>query len=112
MPFTTHAAKRAAERHGLTPSEPEWSRCVLDIIESCAGDAKSAVLLRRFSDGIERWLVRLCGEPVIAVYNPKYALIITITPAKPRGPFPRGAISRSERGRGPYERARIDDWEC
>jgi len=110
--FTTHAAERAAERYGLTPTESEWSRCVLDIIESCAGDAQSAMLLRRFSDGIERWLVRLCGQPIVAVYNPRHALSITITPANPRGQSQRGAISRVQSGRGPYVRSRVEDWEC
>lgn len=78
MPFTTHAADRAAERFGLSPSEEDWTQTVLDIIDTVDGARQAALLLRTFSDGIERWLVKLCGRQVVAVYDPSQAVIITV----------------------------------
>lgn len=77
--FTHHAAERAWERYGIVPTEAEWARAVADIISVVAGGGGPAILLRRDSDG-ERWLVRVAGEPVVAIYQPRAALIVTLLP--------------------------------
>jgi hypothetical protein len=82
VPFTTHAAERAAERYGLTPTEADWSQCVLDIIDTVGGDRCAALLLRIFVDDKERWLVHLAGEEVVAIYDPNTATIITVQRAR------------------------------
>ena len=61
MGFTTHAAERAAERYGLTPTRAEWSRAVLDIIDTIAGDSCAANLVAIKPGGKEEWLVNLAG---------------------------------------------------
>lgn len=117
MSFTTHAAERAAERYGLNPTAADWSRAVLDIIDSCAGDTRAATRLAAMPHGVERSLVRLGDCPVIAIYAPENALIITLTPANgganislDRGR--RGQSMARERGRTRRERAVDEDWGC
>ena len=80
MTHSDHAAVRAAERYGVHATPEQWTRAVLDIIDAVAGDAVNAVLLRRRRTDREEWLVRLAGEPLIAIYRPETATIITVLP--------------------------------
>jgi hypothetical protein len=107
---TTHAAQRAAERYGFTPTREDWRQAFLDITDAATGARNSAVLLRRYFDGIERWTVRLAGRPVIAVYNPLEALIITILAPETTTYRPAQPQKRIY-GRTRRERVREEVWE-
>ena len=76
---TTHAADRALERHGLTPMAAEWNNTALTIMDNVAGKRSPAMLLRK-SGGVERWLVRLADFPVVVVWCPLSAEIVTVLP--------------------------------
>lgn len=109
---TGHAAQRAAERLGLTPTPEQWEQCFLDITDAVAGVAHRAVLQRRYHDGVERWIVRLCGEAVTVVYDPSNATIVTVLVLK-RDYQPGRRPRRQEQwGRKRRERERVEDWGC
>lgn len=114
MSHTTHAAERAAERYGLTPTADDWFRALLDIIESCAGEARTATRLAVQDHGTERWLVCLAGVPVIAIYRPDAAAIITLAPPVSRMQGrDKGRIKQGKRevpGRGRRTRVMAEDW--
>lgn len=114
MYFSTHAAERAAERYGIVVSQAEWSRAILDIIDTVAGDAKAAVLVAHLPAGKEKWAVRLGSTPVLAVYAPDQATIVTVTPVasqfnQKRTGFVRGRNQWST-GRKRRERVVEEDW--
>lgn len=98
MNATAHALLRAAERYGIDASAADWRGLLLDIWAAVEG-AGTAMLLRRNADGIERWLGRLGATPVIAVYDPTQARILTVLPGDSHCLTPRGAqrIWRSRR---------------
>ena len=79
-PFLGHAAERASERHGLTPTGEDMQQALLDIIDTASGFRCAAVLLRRFPDGNERWIVKLSGRAVRVVYSSSSATIMTVLP--------------------------------
>ena len=114
MGFTTHAAERAAERYGLTPTRAEWSRAVLDIIDTIAGDSRAASLVAIKPGGKEEWLVNLAGSAVLAIYAPSTAVIVTLRPV--RSQFNRDDWGRKTTsphriyGRRRTERAVEEDW--
>ena len=78
--WTGHAVDRADNRFGLEPTPQEWRQLLLDIIEA-AGQigAPRAILLRR-APPAEHWACRIAGCPVVAVYRPDLACIITLVP--------------------------------
>lgn len=76
----SHAAIRAAERHGLSVTTSDLRSAFLDIVDTVAGLRRAAVLLHRKSNGTERWLVRLGERAVRVVYIPEAALIVTVLP--------------------------------
>ena len=75
--FTRHACDRAWERYGLIPTAQDWTRAAGDIIEVVAGSGCNAVLLSR-QDMAERWLVRIAGVPVLAIWSPDLAQFVTL----------------------------------
>lgn len=75
---TVHATERALERYGIVASEGDWQQAMLDITNTLLGLTARAIMLRRFDDGAETWVVRLAGCPVIAVYQPRLALFRTV----------------------------------
>jgi hypothetical protein len=78
--WTDHAVARASDRFGIEPTPFEWRQLLLDIIDAagCIGLPR-AILLRRESD-TEHWAALIKRCPVVAVYHPDTACIITLTP--------------------------------
>lgn len=105
---STHAAERAAERYGIEASAAEWRALVLDIIDTVAGDRTAATLVRKGEDGKELWLARLAGRPVIALYAPDSAVVVSLFKARPD---PSGRRCRGGFGRARQERERAEVWE-
>ena len=87
MNASKHAVERALTRYGITAPAEAWRALLLDILDAAEGATGSAVLLRREAAGVERWLARLGETPVIAVYNPERALIMTVLPQGARAAF-------------------------
>lgn len=77
---TDHARDRALERCGITVTDAEWTKAVADIMEVVAGLGSKAMMLHRFQDGHERWLVRLGTWPARVIYDPVSAVIVTVLP--------------------------------
>lgn len=113
MPFTRHAAERAAERYGLVPSVAEWGQAILDITDTVLGLRSGAVLLAR-KGMMERWLVNIGGAAMIAIYDPSQAAIITVQPPK-LFPTKRSGIthrsSKFMKGRRPERRRQLEGAE-
>lgn len=79
MSYTNHALQRTAERYGIEATYEEWRGLLLDIWAAVEG-AGTAMLLGRTRHGRERWLGRLGVTPVIAVYDPVDARVLTVLP--------------------------------
>jgi hypothetical protein len=80
-----HAKDRAFERYGVSSPNRAWRTAFLDITDCVLGLAQRAMLLRRDPvTGVESWLVRVDGEPLIAVYKPEDAIIIRVLPYEPK----------------------------
>lgn len=113
MPFTRHAAERAAERYGVVPSVEEWGQAILDITDTVLGLRSGAILLAR-KGAMERWLVRIGGAAMIAIYDPSQAAIITVQPSS-LFPTKRSGIthcsSKSMKGRRPERRCQMEETE-
>jgi len=113
----SHAAVRAAERHGLSVTTADLRSAFLDIVDTMAGVRRAAVLLLRADDGTERWLVRLAGQAVRVVYIPESARIVTVLPDR-NELEPRSRAqdmygrARGRTARGTANRAAVedDDW--
>lgn len=76
---TDHATERALERYGILAVADDWARAVLDIADAVDGTKPSALLVRR--DGnMEKWIVRLRGVAVMAIYDPHAAVFVTLLP--------------------------------
>ena len=108
-PATGHAARRAAERYGIDASAWDWRQLLIDITDTLLGVRASAVLLRRHTNGNERWLVRLGAVSVIAVWQPFDAAVLTVLPADARQWQQR--VSPRAPGRTRRERVRVEVWE-
>ncbi|MDA8253736.1 MAG: hypothetical protein M0Z28_31795 [Rhodospirillales bacterium] len=88
---------------GGTPAVPEHA------VDNVLGIRPSAMLLRRHTNGNERWLVRLGTTSVIAVWQPFDATVLTVLPADARQWQPR--VSPRGPGRTRRERVREEVWE-
>ena len=80
-PVTAHAIDQAHRRYGIIATAEDWDRARFDIIARVAGAGNDALLLRYEPNGTERWLVRVAGQPVIAIYRAEHAVIMTVLPA-------------------------------
>lgn len=67
-----HAAKRAAERHGLEPTVQDLAQAAADIAR---GEGTRVWLA---PTGCEHWQVMLCGKLVTVVYDPATTNIVTV----------------------------------
>ncbi len=83
-PASHHARERAISRYGLDASDAEWWRLVADILDTATGERTAALLLARLPHGNERWLARLGTTPIVAVWSPNDAIVVTVLPTTPR----------------------------
>lgn len=75
---TTHAKQRALERLGFEPDEWDWRTLALSILDTKAGTATDAILLKVDGNGAETWLTRLRGREVRVVWSPLSAQVVTV----------------------------------
>ena len=106
----SHAAARAAERHGLTLAGADFQAMVLAITSAKLRLPSTALLQRTERCGTEIWFVDTPGGRVRVAYSPATAWVMTVLPARDKGGKLTRPIKKREWGRVRRERMREEEW--